>query len=81
MLKNLTFFVLLTGINLLTFAQTPAQPYIILITMDDMNTMMEGYEYFPQANTPNLNTLIQNGTVFTNWIYNIIFYINKGIIP
>ncbi len=66
MLKNLTFFVLLTGINLLTFAQTPAQPYIILITMDDMNTMMEGYEYFPQANTPNLNTLIQNGTVFTN---------------
>lgn len=48
------------------FSQTPTQPYIFLITMDDMNTYLEGYPTYAQAETPNLWAIQQNGTVFTN---------------
>ncbi len=58
------FFLLFLFFNIK--AQVPEQPYIILITMDDMNTWMEGYETHPQAETPNLFSIQQNGTVFTN---------------
>lgn len=47
-------------------AQAPAQPYIIMITMDDMNAYLGTYDMHPQVETPNLDALLSMGTVFTN---------------
>lgn len=42
-----------------------SQPNIILIILDDLNDYVEGYNGHPQAETPNLKSIAQNGTTFT----------------
>ncbi|MEZ5012994.1 MAG: sulfatase-like hydrolase/transferase [Chitinophagales bacterium] len=58
------FFLIICAFRL--SAQVAEKPYIILIEMDDLNTYIQGYPAFPQATTPNLYAMEQNGTVFTN---------------
>ncbi len=66
-MRNLFIVVIIVCISAgKLFSQAPPQPYIFLLVMDDMNTYLEGYPTFPQAQTPNLYTLEQSGTVFTN---------------
>ncbi len=48
------------------FAQAPTQPYIIHITMDDMNAYIGAYNTYPQVETPNLDAILGLGTIFTN---------------
>jgi arylsulfatase A-like enzyme len=44
----------------------PVKPNILLIFCDDLNDSVEGFGGHPQARTPNLNRLAQQGVRFTN---------------
>lgn len=58
-----TLFVL---VPLFSIAQTPEKPNIIFIMTDDMNDYVEGFDGHPQAETPNISSLADMGTIFYN---------------
>tara|TARA_B100000809_G_C15113994_1_gene521703 strand:- start:832 stop:2457 length:1626 start_codon:yes stop_codon:yes gene_type:complete len=47
-------------------AQEYKQPNVVFIICDDLNDAIEGMGGHPQAITPNINKLMQNGVRFTN---------------
>lgn len=61
-----TLIAILLSISFGIRAQAPTQPYIIMITMDDMNAYLGAYGTHPQVETPNLDALLSMGTIFTN---------------
>lgn len=49
-----------------SYTQTPAQPNIIFIILDDLNTYLSVYDAQPQMQTPHIKQIADCGTVFTN---------------
>lgn len=64
--RKLPLLLCMLFVCIIATPQTSPKPNIIFIVFDDMNDWVQGFDGSPQAETPNLDTLAQHGTLFYN---------------
>ena len=60
------FVILICQIGFIALTYSQSKPNVLMIVVDDLNHYIEGLEGHPQALTPNINVLANQGILFTN---------------